>query len=104
LGVLVAFLMGVIFTDSFNIKTSTVLEPWQYETFWRVQLGIPLLPSLFQLLFIGVGYIPESPHSLIIKNRKESAREVLNLFYEDSYVDQMVEDRESAIFNKKADL
>lgn len=91
LGVLVSFLMGVIFTNAFDIKNNTILSEWQWETFWRVQLGIPLLPSIFQLFFILIGYIPESPHSLIIKNRKESAREVLTLFYEDSYVDQMVE-------------
>ena len=56
------------------------------------------------LFFIAIGYIPESPHSLIVKNRKETAREVLALFYEDSFVDQMVEDQESAIFNKKSEM
>lgn len=91
LGVLVSFLMGVVFTNVFDIQNNTILAEWQWETFWRVQLGIPLLPSIFQLFFILIGYIPESPHSLIIKNRKESAREVLTLFYEESYVDQMVE-------------
>jgi heme/copper-type cytochrome/quinol oxidase subunit 4 len=69
-----------------------------------VQLGIPLLPSIIQLFFIAIDYIPESPHSLIIKNRKDTAREVLALFYEEAFVDQLVEDRESAIFNKKSDL
>jgi MFS family permease len=82
LGVLTAFTLGVIFTNSFDITTGKVLDSWQIETFWRVQLAVPLLPSLLQLLFIAVGYIPESPHSLITKNRKESAREVLSLFYE----------------------
>lgn len=62
------------------------------------------MPSVFQLFFIAVGYIPESPHSLIIKNRKDTAREVLALFYEESFVDQLVEERESAIFNKKSDM
>lgn len=71
LGVLVAFTMGVIFSDSYGIsKSTTSLEKWQYVTFWRVQLGIGLLPSVFQLFFIMIGYIPESPHSLIVKNRK----------------------------------
>lgn len=82
--------MGVIFTNVYDIKSSTILSEAQWETFWRVQLGIPLLPSIFQLFFIMIGYIPESPHSLIIKNRKETAREVLSIFYEESYVDQMV--------------
>jgi len=84
LGVLVSFLMGVIYTNVFDITSTTYpssLSNWQWETVWRVQLGIPLLPSIFQLFFILIGYIPESPHSLIIKNRKETAREVLSLFY-----------------------
>ncbi len=74
LGVLVAFMMGMIFTDSFgmlNYSTPDQLQPWQREVFWRVLLGIPLLPSVFQLFFIMIGYIPESPHSLIVKNRKD---------------------------------
>lgn len=105
LGVLVAFTMGVIFSDSYGINKNTQqLDHWQWETFWRVQLGIGLVPSVLQLFFIAIGYIPESPHSLIVKNRKETAREVLALFYEDSFVDQMVEDRESAIFNKKSEM
>jgi MFS family permease len=107
LGVLVAFLMGVIYTNCFNIVATTIpsqLQQWQWEICWRVQLGIPLLPSLVQLFFIAINYIPESPHSLIIKNRKDTAREVLSLFYEESYVDQLVEERESAIFNKKSEL
>lgn len=108
LGVLVAYLIGnVIFTNCFNLDTvpsGQSIPTWQYQTFWRVQLAIPLLPSLLQLLFIAVGYIPESPHSLILKNRKDTAREVLALFYEEAFVDQLVEDRESAIFNKKTEL
>lgn len=58
LGVLVSFLMGVVFTNVFDITNNTILAEWQWETFWRVQLGIPLLPSIFQLFFILIGYIP----------------------------------------------
>ncbi len=74
LGVLVSFLLGMIFTDSFGMLAYTKadqVQPWQREVFWRVILGVPLLPSLLQLLFIACGYIPESPHSLIAKNRKD---------------------------------
>ncbi len=104
LGVLVAFLLGVIFTDSFRIDSTSSLALWQSNTFWRVELAVPLLPSILQLFFIAIDYIPESPHSLILKNRKDTAREVLALFYEESFVDQLVEERESSIFNKKSEL
>lgn len=99
-----AFLMGVIYTNCFNITSNAVLQSWQVALCWRLQLAIPLLPSIIQLFFILIGYIPESPHSLILKNRKDTAREVLTLFYEESFVDQLVEERESAIFNKKSEL
>lgn len=60
LGVLVAFTLGVIFTDSFQQEKTNPppLANWQIETFWRVMLAIPMLPSLLQLIFIGCGYIP----------------------------------------------
>ena len=88
LGVLVSFTVGVIFTDAFDITTNTVLSEWQYNTFWRVQLGIPIIPSIIQLFLIAIGYIPESIHSLILKNRKEPAYSVVSLFYMESFVDQ----------------
>jgi hypothetical protein len=53
-------------------------------------LIVPVLPSLLQLIFIAVGFIPESPYSLIIKNRREQARDVLSIFYEEQYVEQIL--------------
>lgn len=83
LGVLIAFVVGVIFTNCFDLQYSPQPVPtdWQIETFWRVMLIIPIIPSILQLIFIGAGYIPESPYSLIVKNRREQAREVLGIFY-----------------------
>lgn len=104
LGVLVAFTLGVIFTDSFQqeISNPPPLAEWQIATFWRVMLAIPMLPSIIQLLFIIGGYIPESPHSLILKNRREQARDVLGLFYEEQFVEKILEEKESAIFSSKS--
>lgn len=61
-------------------------------------LGIPLLPSIIQLFSVAIGYIPESPASLLQKNKREEAREVLSLFYEDEYLSQIVEEKEQQIF------
>ena len=93
LGVLVSFSVGVVFTDAFNITSNSTLTEWQYKTFWRVQLGVPIIPSIIQLFLIAVGYIPESLHSLILKNRKESAHQVISLFYMDSFVDQVLAEK-----------
>lgn len=92
LGVLTAFVVGVVFTDSFNLELTPQPVPsnWQVETFWRVMLIIPVLPSILQLFFIFIGFIPESPYSLIVKNRREQARDVLGIFYEEQYVEQIL--------------
>ena len=50
------------------------MENWQAETFWRVMFLIGLLPAFIQMILIFFGYIPESPSSLIKKNRKEEAK------------------------------
>lgn len=90
LGVLVAFTVGMIITDTYGFENlpgnipvqDVVVDVGATEVYWRVMLGLGLLPSLFQLFFILIGFIPESPFSLIIKNKKEEARDVLTLFYE----------------------
>jgi len=46
-------------------------------------LSLGMFAPVVQLLLILVGYIPESPTSLILKNKKEEAKEVLSLFYQD---------------------
>lgn len=63
-------------------------------------LAIPLLPSLIQLFCIAIGYIPESPVSLLIKNKRDEARKVLSLFYEDQHLNMIVEEKEKDIFEK----
>jgi MFS family permease len=64
LGVLTSYVLGVIFTDTHA----------DYELIWRFMLAVPALPSILQLFFIIIGFIPESPYSLIVKNRREDAR------------------------------
>lgn len=91
LGVLVSFTVGMIIIDCFDYQDlptdipveQVSVEGWQVNVFWRVMFGIGLLPSLIQIFLIFIGYIPESPSSLIIKNRRDDARAVLALFYEE---------------------
>ena len=58
LGVLVSFSVGVIMYVSFNFFDATNYTDNNMNIFWRVMLGIPLLPSIFQLFFIAINYIP----------------------------------------------
>ena len=104
LGVLVAFTVGMIMTNAFNFQW---LSPTQFDIseddaqiFVRIMLAIPLLPSIIQLIGVAIGYIPESPASLLLKNKREAAKDVLALFYEDDYLTQIVEEKEKAIFEK----
>jgi MFS transporter, SP family, xylose:H+ symportor len=112
LGVLFAYTLGMIITNCFNYESlptnvpvpDILIESWQAEVFWRVMLGMAALPNLIQLLFVFIGYIPESPSSLILKNRREEARDVLGLFYEEEYVNVILEEREKEIFEHTNDL
>ena len=61
-------------------------------------LGVAALPSLIQLIVIFTGYIPESPYTLIVKNKKEEAKEVIGLFYEEEYVNGILEEKEKEIY------
>lgn len=71
LGVLVSFLVGMIMTDVFGIQSnSAAVVNWQAAIFWRVMLIIPIAGPLLQLIFMMFGYIPESPYSLIVRNRR----------------------------------
>ena len=91
LGVLVAYVVPMIMQNAFGYQllpgdvppSSFTVVNWQIELFWRLMLSLGMLFSLVQLFLIACGYIPESPTSLILKNRKEEAKEVLSLFYQD---------------------
>ncbi|MCK4359873.1 MAG: sugar porter family MFS transporter [Candidatus Cloacimonetes bacterium] len=43
---------------------------------WRLMLGIPIIPA--GLMYIAVYFLPNSPRWLMLKNRKEEAKQVLN--------------------------
>lgn len=56
-------------------------------------LALPAAGPLLQMFFLAFGYIPESPYSLIVRNRRENARDVLALFYQEEFVNQILEDK-----------
>jgi len=70
-------------TDVFGLENNpAAVTQQQANCFWRVMCALPLVAPVLQLFFIAIGYIPESPYSLIVRNRRENARDVLALFYE----------------------
>ena len=98
MGVFTSYIVGMIIVNCFGFEdVPTGLPPdqvpviaWQAEFFWRFMLGLGLLCPFIHLICIVTGYLPESPHSLILKNRKEQAENVLSLFYQDEYVTQIL--------------
>lgn len=108
LGVLVSFTVGMVMIDCFDyefLPTDVPVEQvtivsWEANVFWRVMFGLALLPSIIQIILIFIGYIPESPYSLISKNRRDEARAVLALFYEEEFVNGILEEREKAIYEE----
>ena len=83
LGVLASFVVGMIMTDVFGWQSDSTLALNTPDStiFWRVMLLLPLVGPFIQMFFLAFGYIPESPYSLIVRNRRENARDVLALFY-----------------------
>ena len=71
LGVLVSFLVAMIMTNVFGLEfTAAVPTVSQAGIFWRVMLLLPAVGPLLQVFFLAIGYIPESPYSLIVRNRR----------------------------------
>jgi hypothetical protein len=59
MGVLFSFLLGMIITNSFDLQYATTIPtPWQVAVFWRIMLGVPVIPSIIQLILIAIGFIP----------------------------------------------
>lgn len=48
--------------------------------FYRIMVGFNIITLLTQTICLFIGFIPESPNSLISKNRFEEAREVIGMF------------------------
>jgi MFS family permease len=107
-GVLFSYTIGMILTNCFDYENLPTTVPvqnisiqvWQADVFWRVMLGLAMLPHLILLIFTFVGYIPDSPSSLIVRNKREEARDVLALFYQEEYVNVILEEREKTIYEE----
>ena len=54
-----------------NYATYNRIDQWAYRTVILVQIGIPVI------LLIGAFIVPESPRTLLVKNKPEEAAKVL---------------------------
>ena len=67
------------------ILQKTNVEPF---VFYRIMVSINAVMIVAQSLLLLVGYVPESPNSLIRKNKNEEAKEVIALFTVTSHVEK----------------
>lgn len=49
---------------------------------WRIIVTANSLPIVILIILVLIKFIPESPHSLILKNRHEEAKKVIGLFHQ----------------------
>jgi len=75
-GVVVAYGLGTILT-----KVGASMH-----VMWRVMFGLDILTISFVIINCILGIIPESPNSLIMKDLKDEAKKVINMFVKDEYV------------------
>jgi MFS family permease len=58
--------------------------------FYRIMVGLNAITIIVQSILLIINYVPESPNSLIAKNRIEEAREVIAQFTVSQYVDSIL--------------
>jgi hypothetical protein len=72
-GVVVAYGLGTILT-----KAGVSMH-----IMWRIMFGLDILTISFVIINCILGVIPESPNSLIMKDLKDEAKQVINMFVKD---------------------
>lgn len=93
LGVLMAYSLGVIYTDS----------SLDFQVFWRLQFAFPVIPTFIQTVLICNNYIPESPTSILRFGDKEEAIYILSRFHGMDIVRKEVE-RMGKIVNRASEV
>jgi MFS family permease len=78
----------VVFAIVFTFALGAILEDVGASpfVFYRVMVSYNVVLILLQSVLLMTGFIPESPNSLISKNRNEQAKEVIALFTVPAYV------------------
>jgi MFS transporter, SP family, sugar:H+ symporter len=61
--------------------------------FYRIMVSVNALLIIVQSILLLVGFIPESPNSLIRKNRTEEAKAVVALFTKPEFVDEAYDEK-----------
>ena len=59
------------------------------EVFYHLMVSINGFFVILQSILLLINYVPESPNSLISKNKYEQAKEVIGLFTLSEYVEQV---------------
>lgn len=107
-GVMTSFIVGMALNAVFGFEMLPMKESvaemakysWQSEVNWRVTFGVAAIPCLVQTILILLGFIPESPRSLLQQNRREEAMKVFLEFYPEEKAEELLKDRELSIFEE----
>lgn len=70
-GVLTQLFVVIALVISYGIGLILNASAVDHYTFYRLMVGLNAIPIIIQSILLIVGYIPESPNSLILKNRND---------------------------------
>lgn len=107
IGFSVAYFSNYWFLSFSATDSALVSEFGIKEHLWRWMLGIEAVPSL--VYFLILFFVPETPRWLILNNRKEEAKKLLNsMVPEDEANEQLLQqpekDHEASFFKKLGEL
>ena len=77
---LLTYIVGMIF----------VLTNQTGELMWRFMFAFNLIPVIIQLVLFFIGFIPESPISLLANGEEEKAKEVLLMFNKEEVIEAVM--------------
>ena len=67
---------------------------------WRFMFAFSVVPPVLQLILFSVGFIPESPISLLEKGDEEAARQVYLLFNSEKLIPEIIREGKKVLNTK----
>jgi ABC-type dipeptide/oligopeptide/nickel transport system permease component len=66
---------------------------------WRIIVTANSLPIVILIILVLIRFIPESPNSLILKNRNEEAKKVIGLFHQSNFIEEIYQHKLKELTN-----
>jgi MFS transporter, SP family, arabinose:H+ symporter len=93
--------IGIFTSCIFAYILGLMADDFSGESYWRLVFGFPLITISIQTILLFTIYNFETPKYLLQHNREAQARQLLQRFYFDEFVDEMVASTKAEIENSR---